>query len=93
MSALRGWWRPGRREALLRRLVFSAKERCACGAGFAYDKRASHPVWDCSAILLGDALLAGESGACTHSRPCEYFEMLSEKHPVAQGATTRPVAA
>jgi hypothetical protein len=90
-AAIKGWWRPGRRESLLRRLVFAAKARCDCGAGFAYDKRASHPVWDCSAILLGDALLQGEASACVHSRPCEYFELVSERHPVAQGATTRPV--
>lgn len=80
-----------RREKLLKRLVFSAKARCDCGAGLAYDKRASHPAWDCSAILLGDALfVAGERGVCEHSLPCDYYEVTSEKSRTADGATTRP---
>ncbi|MCS0498558.1 hypothetical protein [Protaetiibacter mangrovi] len=90
MSSLKEWWRRRRQESLRRRLVYSAKSRCACGAGFAYDKRTSHTVWDCSAIILGDALLGGEASAAVHSNPCTYFEMLSERHPAAQGATTRP---
>lgn len=75
---------------LLGRLVFAAKARCECGAGFAYDKRAAQPVWDCSAILLGDALLLGESAAARHSTPCEYYEVVSERAPAAHGASTRP---
>jgi hypothetical protein len=79
------------REKLLRRLVFSAKERCECGAGLAYDKRAGSPAWDCSAILLGDALLvSGERGVCDHRAPCSYYEVVSERHPAAQGESTRP---
>ena len=81
-----------RRDKLLKRLVFSAKTRCQCGAGMAYDPRARQPVWDCSAILLGDALVAGEHGACDHSSPCQYFEVTSERSLVASGATTRPDA-
>jgi hypothetical protein len=77
-----------KRESLRRRLVYSAKTRCECGAGFAYDRRTR--VWDCSAILLGDALLAGESGAAFHSKPCAYFELVSERQPAAHGMTTRP---
>ena len=80
------------RRAHLRRLVFSAKERCSCGAGFAYLRWKSSRVWDCSAILLGDALLEGESGTCHHSAPCTYFEIVSERQPAAHGHTTRPAA-
>jgi hypothetical protein len=83
-------WRR-RRESQRRRLVYSAKARCDCGAGFAYDKRARHIIWDCSAILLGDAMfLSGERGVAAHSTPCSYFELVSERHPAAQGLTTRP---
>jgi hypothetical protein len=74
----------------MRRLVFSAKERCSCGAGFAYVRGKSMRVWDCSSILLGDALLEGESGVCHHSPPCTYFEIVSERQPAAHGLTTRP---
>lgn len=85
--------RKRKRDALSRRLVYSAKARCECGAGFAYDPGSRTHVWDCSAILLGDAMfLAGERGACTHSTPCSYFEVVSERQPAAQGATTRPAA-
>jgi hypothetical protein len=81
------------REKLLKRLVFSADERCECGAGLAYDRRAGHPVWDCSAILLGDALLtAGERGVANHRTPCGYYEIVSEQNAAAEGATTRPAA-
>ena len=80
------------RAKLMRRLVFSAKERCECGAGLAYDRRAGQPIWDCSAILLGDALLiAGERGAVGHRSPCAYYEIISERHPAAAGSSTRPV--
>jgi hypothetical protein len=84
------WSERRKRAALSRRLVYSAKERCSCGAGFAYDPRARSTVWDCSAILLGDALLAGERSAVNHSTPCGYFELVSERQPAAHGATTRP---
>ena len=79
------------REKLLRRLVFSAKERCYCGAGLAYVRGAGQPIWDCSAILLGDALLvAGERGVANHRSPCGYYEIVSERNRAADGATTRP---
>jgi hypothetical protein len=79
------------REKLMRRLVFSAKERCECGAGLAYDRRAGQPIWDCSAILLGDALLiAGERGTVEHRTPCGYYEIVSERNPAAAGSSTRP---
>jgi hypothetical protein len=79
------------REKLLRRLVFSARERCECGAGLAYDRKAGTPVWDCSAILLGDALLSvGERGTIGHRAPCSFPEIVSERTRDAEGATTRP---
>jgi hypothetical protein len=84
-------WLGKPRDKLLRRLVFSATARCECGAGLAYDRRAETPVWDCSAILLGDAMLqAGERGTVGHSGPWEYNAIVSERSPVAHGATTRP---
>jgi hypothetical protein len=87
-------WIGKSRDKLMRLLVFSAKERCECGAGLAYNKRASHPVWDCSAILLGDALLeAGERGVSNHRMPCSYYEVISERNRAAGGETTRPAAA
>ena len=84
-------WLGKPREKLLKRLVFSANERCECGAGLAYLRGASVPVWDCSAILLGDALLSdGERGTVDHRIPCAYFEIQSERSRAADGATTRP---
>ena len=80
------------RRAQLRRLVFSAKARCDCGAGLAYPRWSSSRIWDCSSILLGDALLEGESGVCCHSMPCTYFDIVSERQPAAHGHTTRPAA-
>ena len=84
-------WLGQPREKLLRSLVFSAKERCECGAGLAYDRNAGTPVWDCSAILLGDALL--ERRRAGHHRsptPRSFPEILSERNRAADGATTRP---
>ncbi len=91
-AGLQARLRQRRIDKLRNRLVYSAKERCECGAGFAYDRRSlSKAHWDCSAILLGDALLVeGERGACAHSMPCEYFDLVSERQPAAMGATTRP---
>lgn len=84
------WWGRGRRESRLRRLVFSARARCSCGAGLAYERGTALPVWDCSAIILGDALAWGESSAARHSNPCTYFEIVSERAAAAHGASTRP---
>ncbi len=84
-------WLGRPREKVLRRLVFSAKERCECGAGLAYVRSAGTPIWDCSAILLGDALLvAGERGTIAHRTPCSFYEIVSERSRAADGATTRP---
>lgn len=80
------------REALFRRLVYSAMARCECGAGLAYEPGNVHGYWDCSAILLGDAIPIGEPGAVTHvdKLPFNYWEVRSENQPSARGRTTRP---
>lgn len=94
MSIGESWRQKRQRESLKRRLVYSAKERCDCGAGFAYDPRSNPIKWDCSAILLGDAMfIAGERGAHAHSAPCAYYEVVSEKQPAAHGSSTRPATA
>jgi hypothetical protein len=94
-GSIQSWLRNRHREKLARRLVYSAKDRCACGAGFAYDGRSLRSSdWDCSAIILGDAMFsAGERGAVDHSNPCQYFEVVSERQPAAMGSSTRPSAA
>jgi hypothetical protein len=48
--------------------------------------------WDCSAILLGDAIASGEPGAVKHTSqlPFIFYEIKSEHQPSANGATTRP---
>lgn len=70
-------------------MVYSARERCACGAGLAYWSPGHG--WDCSRIITGEALFAaGERGVCDHSGTRSFFEVVSERHPAAGGATTRP---
>lgn len=78
----------------LRKLVFAASARCPCGAGLAYE-RGSDPFkgyWDCSAILLGEAVPTGEPGAVQHTAklPFIFYEIKSAEQPSADGATTRP---
>jgi hypothetical protein len=73
-----------------RRLTYAAAARCPCGAGLAYGS--GDDCWDCAAILLGEALASGESGAVTHTArlPFVFYEIKSEHQPSARGATTRP---
>lgn len=82
-----------------RDLCYAAHKRCPCGAGLAYvpawyDKPDSpaYRCWDCSAILLDTAPHKGAEGATTHTGklPFVFYEILSEKQPSANGATTRP---
>jgi hypothetical protein len=82
-----------------RDLVYAAHARCPCGAGLAYvpawyDKPDSpaYRCWDCSAILLGAAVPKDVAGSVQHTGklPFIFYEILSEKQPSAQGATTRP---
>lgn len=88
------------------RLVYAASARCPCGAGLAYDPAGEvggeddtphykPNAWDCSAILLGTAILKGQPGAVQHTGvlPFAFYEIKSENQPSAGGATTRPKAA
>lgn len=79
------------------KLVYAAHKRCPCGAGLAYEPRgeSGKPIagyWDCSAILLGDAIPSGQPGSVQHTGrlPFVFYEVKSETQPSAQGATTRP---
>lgn len=89
------WWRERRdQRKLRRRLVYAATKRCPCGAGLAY-KSGANPfdgAWDCSAILLGEAIPQGEPGSVTHTArlPFVFYKIKSENQPSARGATTRP---
>lgn len=50
--------------------------------------------WDCSAILLGEAVEKGQPGSVEHTAvlPFAFYEIKSENQPSAKGATTRPEA-
>lgn len=78
----------------LGKLVFAATARCACGAGLAYERGADpfKGYWDCSAILLGEAIPTGEPGSVQHTAklPFIFWEIKGEGQPSADGATTRP---
>ena len=88
------------RRRRLKKMTFAATARCPCGAGLAYDRTCSKPpfrgpsYWDCSAILLGDAVPSGQPGAVVHTDrlPFAFWEIKSEHQPSARGATTRPAA-
>lgn len=83
----------------LKHMTFAATARCQCGAGLAYDSTCvMEPFripsyWDCSAILLGDAIPTGQPGAVPHTDklPFAFYWIKSENQPSAHGATTRPV--
>lgn len=87
------------RSERLEEMTFAATARCPCGAGLAYDAACvAEPFrgpsyWDCSAILLGDAIPAGQPGAATHTDrlPFAFWDIKSEHQPSARGATTRPL--
>lgn len=71
-------------------LVYAATARCPCGAGMAY--RRGDDCWDCSAILLGEAIPHGGPGSVKHEArlPFVFWEIKDEGQPSANGATTRP---
>jgi hypothetical protein len=71
-------------------LTYAAYKRCPCGAGLAY--RRGDDCWDCSAILLGEAIPSGQPGSVQHTGrlPFTFYEIKSEKQPSANGSTTRP---
>jgi hypothetical protein len=72
------------------KLVYAATSRCPCGAGLAY--ASGDDAWDCSAILLGEAIPTGQPDAVQHTAklPFVFYEIKSENQPSANGATTRP---
>ena len=82
------------RDGKLKRMIFAAYDRCPCGAGLAYWKNPTHDErhWDCSAIMLGDAVPMDEPGSAQHTDrlPFAFWEVKSENQPSASGATTRP---
>ena len=85
-------------------LRYAARDRCKCGAGFAYleDARPGEEIepglgemsWVCSAVLR--ALLAGKQPEIntpeSHSAPLDFafYEVKSERQPSSNGETTRP---
>jgi hypothetical protein len=82
-------------------LVYAATKRCPCGAGLAYEKDGESGVpisgyWDCSAILLGEAIPSGAPGSVQHTArlPFVFYEIKGENQPSARerGETTRPLA-
>jgi hypothetical protein len=85
------------RDRKLKGMTFAATARCPCGAGLAYDDTCIEEpfkipsYWDCSAILLGDAIPSGEPGSVQHTArlPFAFYEIKAEGQPSAQGATTR----
>lgn len=87
------------------KLTYAATTRCPCGAGLAYptdgpgdpDSPLNWPFngyWDCSAILLGEAIESGQEKSVQHTAqlPFSFYEIKSENQPSAEGATTRPEA-
>lgn len=86
------------RRKRLKKMTFAASARCKCGAGIAYDATCVEEpfripsYWDCSAILLDDAIPSGLPGAVEHTGrlPFAFYEIKSENQPSANGATTRP---
>lgn len=87
-----------KRSKKLKHMTFAATARCLCGAGIAYDDTCIQEpfrmpsYWDCSVILLGDAIPSGEPGAVQHTDklPFAFYEIKSENQSSAHGATTRP---
>lgn len=83
----------GKGDFKLDELIFSATNRCACGAGIAYPKDIGvWGSWICSDILRGLAIAAGKEGSKQHSSnlPFSMYEIKSEDQPSANSMTTRP---
>lgn len=85
-----------KRAKKLKHMIFSRSARCQCGAGLAYDATCVEEpfkgpsYWDCSAILLGDAVPSGEPGAVRHDDryPFSFWDIKAEQN----GVSTRPVS-
>lgn len=74
-----------------KQLVYASIARCQCGAGLAYVPGSSMNYWDCSHILTGKAIPAGQPGSCRHTDrlPFAFWEIKSELQPSQNGLTTR----
>lgn len=73
-------------------LRFSARARCRCGAGLAYDKD-SHDIrgaWRCAAAMMHTLPTPDPFDGQHVELPFMFYEIKSEDQPSAQGATTRP---
>lgn len=104
LNDLREEWRKARREAdeedrrafaanpTPEGLVYAAAARCLCGAGLAYLKHAAiHGAWDCSAILLGQAIPEGQPGSVQHTDrlPFAFYSVKTERQA---NCSTRPTS-
>ena len=80
------------RKIKAKHLVYAATARCQCGAGLAYLPGSGARAWDCSAILLDEAIPKDQEGSVRHDDiyPFAFYEIKSEIQPSARGATTRP---
>lgn len=74
-----------RRKITDKRLMYSATERCTCGAGLAYTKHMDH--WDCSDVIKGEQLPGTH-----HIDPIPFSarHITLESQHSANGETTRP---
>jgi hypothetical protein len=71
-------------------IVYSASVRCPCGHGLAHDAAAGdRAVWMCGLVLGGEAAQSGEHEP---PHPIITWSVRDERHPAANGATTRPGA-
>lgn len=74
-----------RRKITDKRLMYSATERCTCGAGLAFTRKSD--AWECSDLLRGEEL-----PGTTHIGPIPFTErtIKMEAQLSANGQTTRP---
>jgi hypothetical protein len=70
-------------------LIYAATAQCDCGARLAY-MDGEMASWDCSDILLGRAVPAGQEGAVRHSArlPFEFSNIERESDPGNRGSST-----
>lgn len=76
-----------RRKITDKRLMYSATERCKCGAGLAFTRKMD--AWECSDLLKGEELPGAQ-----HSGPIPFTEraIKMEAQLSANGQTTRPAS-
>lgn len=58
------------------KLTYAESAKCPCGARLAY--RSGDKFWDCSAILLGEAIPSGQPGSVQHTDRL-YFQFYKVK--------------